>query len=309
MDPLEAIDLKKDSTLAIMRSLQRSNWQVWVCTRENLQVEGDTATAFARPLAEQVDYSAIPSVGDVQKLRLARQEGLHCVLLRTDPPFNMDYIFATYVLDAAERKGVLAVNAPEGLRRLNEKMALLYAADHAPPTLVSAQLAAITEFISEHQAVVIKPLDGMGGKGILRLTAGDGNIGSAVDLLSGGGERMIMVQKFVDAVTEGDTRVFVIEGQVMPWAVARIPLAGEVRANMAAGGKPVVRETSPAERAIGEAVAPILRESDILFAGLDVIGGYLTEINVTSPTCLRQVEDDAGYCIADDLVRAIENRL
>ena len=332
MDPLAGVALKKDSTLAIIRALQLADWDVWVTTRECLQGEivhapvsvpseqqgerlareqasGSVPTALAQRVEEQVDYSAIPTVGATQRLRLTREDGLAAIFMRTDPPFDMDYIFATYILDIAEQHGVLVVNAPTALRSFNEKTALFYAAEYTPPTLVSAQLDEIRAFIDQHGEVVIKPLDGMGGKGVLRLVKGDGNIGSAVDLLSSSGKRMIMVQRYVDAVTEGDTRVFIIDGKAIPWAVARIPLGNDVRANMAAGGSTVVREISPRERTIAEGIAPKLSQAGILFAGLDVIGDWLTEINVTSPTCLRQVEDSTGYSIANDLVQALESRI
>ncbi|MDO5769998.1 MAG: glutathione synthase, partial [Psychrobacter sp.] len=228
------------------------------------------------------------------------------ILMRKDPPFDMRFIYATYLLDHAKAAGILVVNDPSSIRDCNEKLFATWFSDLMSPTIVTSKQAHIRQFISEQKDVIVKPLDGMGGTGIFRLTEGSPNIGATLEMLTELETLPIMAQRYLPEISEGDKRVLIVDGQVIDYCLARIPSQGETRGNLAAGGRGVAMALSEAERAVALKVAPIVKEKGLMFVGLDLIGARITEINVTSPTCVREINDQCGTDIATDLMIAIE---
>jgi glutathione synthase len=231
------------------------------------------------------------------------------VVERTDPPFDMEYIYATYMLEHAETHGARVFNRPGAIRSHNEKFAITGFTQFIAPTLVTSDMLRIRSFHEQHKDVILKPLDGMGGAGIFRIGADGLNLGSAIEMLTHHGKRTIMVQRYIPEITQGDRRVLLIAGKVVPYCLARVPQAGEVRGNLAAGGLGVAMPISDREREIAEALGPQLFERGLLLVGLDVIGNYLTEVNVTSPTCFQEITQQTGFNVAamfiDELERAV----
>jgi glutathione synthase len=228
------------------------------------------------------------------------------VIERTDPPFNMEYIYATYLLELAELHGACVVNRPEAIRSHNEKLAITHFPQFIAPTLVTSDEARVRAFYEQHRDIILKPLDGMGGAGIFRVSQEGLNLGAIIETLTHNGLRTIMVQRYIPEISQGDRRVLLIGGEVVPYCLARIPQAGEVRGNLAAGGLGVAMPVSAREREIGEALAPILQKRGLLLVGLDVIGDYLTEINVTSPTCFQEITQQTGFHVAKMFIDAVE---
>jgi glutathione synthase len=234
---------------------------------------------------------------------------LNAVLMRKDPPFDAEYIYTTYILEAAERRGTLIVNRPQSLRDCNEKVFATEFPQCTPPLLVSRSLKRLKNFLQEHQEVVFKPLDGMGGTSIFRVKAGDLNLNVILETLTNYGNQTIMAQKYLPEIADGDKRVLIVDGEVIPYCLARIPSISDFRGNLAAGGKGEVRPLSEKDQWIAEQVAPVLVERGLLFVGLDIIGDYLTEINVTSPTCVQEIDRAKNTAIGDKLIEAINRRL
>jgi glutathione synthase len=236
-------------------------------------------------------------------------EELNVVLMRKDPPFDSEFIYSTYILEAAERRGTLIVNRPQSLRDCNEKVFATEFPECTPPLMISRDQKRLKGFLADHGDAVFKPLDGMGGTSIFRIKQGDQNLNVILETLTNNGEQTIMAQKYLPEIVEGDKRILVIDGEVVPFCLARIPANGEFRGNLAAGGQGRVQPLSDRDRWIAEQIAPTLVERGLIFVGLDVIGDYLTEINVTSPTCAREIDDAQGTAIGDRLMDAIEDRL
>lgn len=234
---------------------------------------------------------------------------LDAVLMRKDPPFDMDFIYSTYILEAAQREGTLVVNDPQSLRDCNEKLFATQFPECCPPLIVAASAQRLKAFHAEHGDVIFKPLDGMGGASIFRVQAGDPNLGVIIETLTDHGKRQIMAQKFLPQIVDGDKRILLVDGEPAPYGLARIPQSGETRGNLAAGGSGVAKPISDRERWICEQIAPTLRAKGLLFVGIDVIGDYLTEINVTSPTCVRELDRAHGLDIAGDLMDSIAQKL
>jgi glutathione synthase len=228
------------------------------------------------------------------------------IVIRKDPPFNMEYIYLTYLLELAEKQGARVFNRPEAIRSHNEKLSIAQFAQFTAPTLVTSDIARIRAFHQEHKDVILKPLDGMGGSGIFRVREDGMNLGSIVETLTVGGAHTIMVQRYIPAISEGDKRVLLIGGEVVPYCLARIPQNGEVRGNLAAGGLGVARPVSVRDREIAETLAPILSKRGLLLVGLDVIGDYLTEVNVTSPTCFQEITQQTGFDVPAMFIDALE---
>lgn len=228
------------------------------------------------------------------------------IMVRKDPPFDMEYIYATYLLELAEGQGARVFNRPEAIRNHNEKLAIAQFSRFTAPTLVASDTARIRAFHGEHKDIILKPLDGMGGAGIFRVKEDGLNLGSIVETLTGNGARTIMVQRFIPDIAHGDKRILLIGGKVVPYCLARIPQNGEVRGNLAAGGLGVAQPISERDREIGEALAPVLSERGLLLVGLDVIGDYLTEVNVTSPTCFQEITQQTGFDVAGMFIDALE---
>lgn len=306
MDPIGSINFKKDSTLAMLFAAQERGWTLWYMELPDLLQRDDTACGRMRPLSVFKDPRQWFELGPAQERALGE---LDVVLMRKDPPFDIDYIFATYLLEQAERTGTLVVNRPRSLRDANEKLFATRFPQCTPPTLVSADAAAILDFLARHGEAVLKPLEGMGGTSVFKLTRGDPNRNVIIETLTSRGTRLVMAQRFLPEIRDGDKRILLVDGEPAPYALARVPVEGELRGNLAAGGRGVGVPLCGRDRWICAQVAPLLREMGLLFVGLDVIGDYLTEVNVTSPTCIRELDALYGLDIAGDLMDVIARKL
>ena len=306
MDPIGSINYTKDTTLAMLLAASRRGWTLWYMEQGDLALDGGTAVAQMRPLQVFADPDNWFQLGEPQRRPLAE---LNTVLMRKDPPFNSEYIYSSYILEAAERDGVLVVNRPQSLRDCNEKVFATLFPQCTPPLLVSRNEQQLKQFHREQGDTIYKPLDGMGGSAIFRVRGDDPNLSVIIETLTDYGRQTIMAQRFIPEISDGDKRILMIDGEPVPHCLARIPGAGEVRGNLAAGGSGRVQPLSDRDRWIAAQVGPALRERGLLFVGLDVIGDYLTEINVTSPTCIQEIDRDTGSDIAGQLMDAIEQRL
>ena len=306
MDPIAAIALKKDTTFAMLLAAQAHGWELYYFEQSDLYARGDTSFGRSRRLSVQDDKSGWFAFHDQRELPLAE---LDAILMRKDPPFDMEYIYTTYLLELAERDGALVVNRPRSLRDANEKLFALHFPQCCPPTLVSREATRFKSFLAEQDDIVVKPLDGMGGASVFRLRRDDPNLNVILETLTAHGQRLSMAQRYLPEVVAGDKRILLIDGEPVPYALARIPQAGETRANLAAGGRGEGVALNERDRWICAQVAPRLQEMGLLFVGLDVIGDWLTEINVTSPTCARELDAQFGLDIGGDLMTVIERRL
>ena len=310
-DPLETFKTYKDSTYAMMREAQRRGHTLAACEPRHLRWQsGGQVSALVRRIRltghEEQWFHESP-LAPAQRLATLRE--FDAVLMRKDPPFDSEYFYATHLLEQAEREGARVLNKPRALRDYPEKLALLEFPQYTTPTLVTREAQAVRDFHAEHQDIILKPLDGMGGMGIFRVREDGLNLGSIIETLNRHGEQTLMVQKFVPAIAQGDKRVLVIGGRPVPYCLARIPQGGEVRGNLAAGGKGVAQPLSARDREIAEALGPVLAARGLLLVGLDIIGDSLTEINVTSPTCFQEITDQSGFDVAAMYVDALETAL
>ena len=306
MDPIADINVKKDTTLAMLLAAQRRWWELYYMEQSDLSLDQGLARATVRRLSVEDNPESWFEVGSPQDIALS---DLDVVLMRKDPPFDMDFIYSTYILEAAQREGTLVVNDPRSLRDCNEKLFATQFPQCCPPLIVAASAARLKAFHAEHGDVIFKPLDGMGGASIFRVKAGDPNLSVIIETLTDHGRQQIMAQKFLPEIVDGDKRILMVDGVPAEFGLARIPMSGETRGNLAAGGSGVAMPLTDRERWICSQVAPVLREKGLLFVGLDVIGDYLTEINVTSPTCVRELDRAHQLDIAGDLMEAIASKL
>jgi glutathione synthase len=306
MDPIGAISYKKDSTLAMLLAAQRRGWRLIYMEMHDLFVRDGRACARMRDLGVHADPAHWYDLGEARSAPLAE---LDVVLMRKDPPFDMEFVQATYMLERAEEDGVLVVNRPRSLRDCNEKMYTAWFAQCCPPTLVTRDHARLHAFLNEHEDIVIKPMDGMGGSSVFRVRRGGDNVNVIFETLTGYQRRYAMAQRFIPEIVHGDTRILMLDGEPVDYGLARVPPAGDLRGNLAAGAKGRGRALSARERWIAGEVAPALRERGLLFVGLDVIGDYLTEINVTSPTCIRELDEQFGLDIGGRLMDLIAAKL
>jgi len=306
MDPIAGIKQVKDTSLAMLLAAQEREWEIHYMEIGDLFLDNAEACASMRKLRVMDNPEKWYEFGDGGMGKLAM---LDVILMRKDPPVNMDYIFATQILEIAYRQGVLVVNKPEALRDFNEKLFVHLFPDCIAPTLVSKDAAQINEFLSTHEDIILKPLDRMGGAMVFRVKPGDTNRTVIIETLTEYGQKFAIAQKYIPEISEGDKRILLIDGEPGPHALARVPLAGESRGNLAAGGTGKGMELSRRDREICEKIAPVLKEEGILFAGIDVIGDYLTEINITSPTCIRELDRIYDIDIAGDLMQAIQDKL
>lgn len=306
MDPIERINFKKDTTLALMLAAQARNWQLLYCELPGLYLEHGVARAHLQEITVFDDPQRWYQLHNSKDLELGECDAL---LMRKDPPFDNQYIYATYILERAQQAGCKVVNDPRSLRDCNEKVFATLFPQCAPPVLVSADTERLRAFHREHEDVIFKPLDGMGGSRIFRCQAADPNVSVILETLTERGSEFIMAQKFIPEIGAGDKRILVVDGEAIPYCLARIPASGETRGNLAAGGRGVAQPLSDRDRWIVEQVAPTLVEKGLIFVGLDVIGDYLTEINVTSPTCVREIEAAYTVNIGEHLMLAIEQSL
>ena len=306
MDPIADINVKKDTTLAMLLAAQRRGWELYYMEQSDLSLDQGLARATVRRLSVEDNPESWFEVGSPQDIALS---DLDVVLMRKDPPFDMDFIYSTYILEAAQREGTLVVNDPRSLRDCNEKLFATQFPQCCPPLIVAASAARLKAFHAEHGDVIFKPLDGMGGASIFRVKAGDPNLSVIIETLTDHGRQQIMAQKFLPEIVDGDKRILIVDGVPAEYGLARIPMSGETRGNLAAGGSGVAMPLTDRERWICSQVAPVLREKGLLFVGLDIIGDYLTEINVTSPTCVRELDRAHQLDIAGDLMEAIASKL
>lgn len=306
MDPISAINIKKDSTFEMIWQAQQLGWQVDYFEMNDLSVINGRALGNARRLTAFQNAERWYELNDAHAIELGT---LDAILMRKDPPFDMEFVYATYILGLAEEQGALVVNSPSALRDCNEKAYCAWFPEVCPETLITRSASQIREFLATHHDLILKPLDGMGGTSIFRVDEGSPNISVIIETLTDYGQRYAMAQRYIPAITEGDKRILMVNGEPVPYSLARIPAKGETRGNLAAGGRGVAQALSEADRHIAEVVGPELVKRNILFAGLDVIGDRLTEINVTSPTCIKEINAQFGTNIALDLMRAIENKL
>jgi glutathione synthase len=307
MDPIEDIKPYKDTTLAMLLAAQRRGWTLHYLELGDLCLRDGVAMGRTRPLTVRDDVSAWFTRGEVAVERLG---AFDAILMRKDPPFDTEYIYATYILERAELEGALVVNRPQGLRDMNEKVYTAWFPQCCAPTLITRDMADMHGFLREHGRVVCKPLHGMGGRSIFVIERSDKNANVVFETLTEYGSRYAIVQRYIpDIVTTGDSRVILVDGEPAPYALARIPTDADNRGNLAAGAKGVGRELDDRDRWLAAQIGPALRERGMLFVGLDVIGGYVTEINVTSPTGVRELGKQYGIDIAGSLMDAIARRI
>ncbi len=305
MDPIGSIAFHKDSTLALLLAAQTRGWELYYMEQADLFLRDGVAHARTRRLTVALDPKNWFEFGAEAAAPLA---SLDAILMRKDPPFDMQYIYTTTLLERAEAAGVLVVNKPQSLRDCNEKLFTAWFPDITPPTLVTRAAARLRDFLAEHGDIVLKPLDGMGGASVFRLRSGDPNTNVVIETLTHDETEYAMAQRYLPEIAAGDKRILLIDGEPIPYALARIPAPGETRGNLAAGGRGVGMPLSARDRAICARVGPVLREKGLLFVGLDVIGDWLTEINVTSPTCIRELDKLYGLDIGAKLMDAIAAR-
>jgi len=302
LDPLPSLKAYKDSSVAMMRALAARGHRLFALEPADIYWAGETRARVVA-LTVTADNNDWYRKGDVAERRLA---DFTAVLMRKDPPFDMEYVYTTYLLEAAEREGARVWNRPRAIRDHNEKMAIARFADFVAPTLVTRDGARVHEFIDHHRDMILKPLDGMGGTSVFRIRADDPNRNVIVETVSCDGERTVMAQRYIPEIAAGDKRVLVIAGEVVPYALARIPKPGETRGNLAAGGRGEARPVTARDREIAAALGPPLWTEGLLVVGLDVIGDYLTEVNVTSPTCFVEISEQTGFDVGGMFAAALE---
>lgn len=306
MDPIESIIVKKDTTLAMLLAAQKRGWVIYYMEQSDLYMDNGESRALVKTLSVQDDAKDWFSYGSKDDINLAE---LDVILMRKDPPFDINYIHSTYLLEQAQQSGTLVINDPQSLRDCNEKMFATHFPQCCTDFLVASNAEKLRSFHRQHKDVIYKPLDGMGGVSVFRAKEDDPNISVIIETLTLHGTRQIMAQKYIPEIDDGDKRILLIDGEPVPYALARIPASGETRGNLAAGGTGVAVELTDRDRWICEQVAPVLREKGLVFTGLDVIGDYLTEINVTSPTCIRELDAAQNLDIAGILMDSIQSKL
>lgn len=306
MDPISDINIKKDSSFAMLLAAQSRGYQLFYMEMQDLAMVNGVAMAKMRDLSVKNDPDNWFELGEAIDTPLS---ALDVVLMRKDPPFDTEFIYATYMLERAEEEGVLIVNKPQSLRDANEKLFTAWFSEFTPETMVTRDADRIREFYKQKGDIILKPLDGMGGTLIFRIKAGDPNVGVIIETLTEYGQRYAMAQAFIPDITSGDKRILVVDGEPVPYSLARIPQKGETRGNLAAGGRGVAQPLSESDWAIARAIGPELKKRGLIFVGLDVIGDKLTEINVTSPTCIKEIEAAFDVDITGMLMDSIEARL
>ncbi|MFT5483053.1 MAG: glutathione synthase [Halieaceae bacterium] len=306
MDPIEKLSYKKDSTLAMLWAARDRGWELYYMEQRDLYLEQGSPMASVQALSVFQDPERWYDLGQRQQVDLA---SLDVILMRKDPPFNNEYVYSTYILEAAAERGSLVVNRPQSLRDCNEKVFATQFPQCCPEVLVTSRAQLLKDFHKTHGDVIFKPLDGMGGSSIFRLKPDDPNVNVIIEILTEEGAATIMAQRFIPEISNGDKRILMIDGEPVDYGLARIPPAGETRGNLAAGGTGVPVPLTERDRWIASEVGPALRERGLIFVGLDVIGDYLTEINVTSPTCIREIDAEYATDIGGQLMSSIAKHL
>ena len=302
MDPIGQINFKKDTSLALLNAAQERGCELFYMEQADLSIQAGRAYGRMAPIKVAMNQDHWFDLGEYQDRLLA---DLDIILMRKDPPFDGEFIYSTYILERAEQEGVLIANKPQSLRDCNEKVFATAFADLMSPTIVTRRSDLLKQFHREHGDVIFKPLDGMGGSSIFRLRQDDPNVSVIIETLTNHGQQQIMAQRFIPDITAGDKRILMIHGEPVPYCLARIPADGETRGNLAAGGRGVTQPLSDSDRAIAEKIGPELKARGLYFVGLDIIGNYVTEINVTSPTCVREISRDSGIDVATQLIDAL----
>jgi glutathione synthase len=305
IDPPVSLKEYKDSSIAMMRAAEKRGHAVWICQPHDLHLWEGRVVAFAT----QIEAKPGPAWFEETGARVRLLADFSAVLMRKDPPVDQDYLTATHLLGLAEEHGARVFNRPGALRDWNEKLSIFRFPQFIAPTLVSARAELIDGFLQEHGDIIAKPLHAMGGQGVFRLTPADPNRNAIVETLTEKGSHAIMAQRYLPEISEGDKRILLIDGEPLPYALARIPLAGETRGNLAAGGSARAQPLSERDEDIARTVGRVVREAGLFLVGLDVIGDCLTEVNVTSPTCFVEIADQTGFDVADTFIAALENRL
>lgn len=306
MDPISEINIKKDSSFAMLMAAQERGYQLFYMEMADLAMVNGVAMANMRPLTVFNDASKWFELSEATDTPMSE---LDVILMRKDPPFDTEFIYATYMLERAEEQGVLIVNKPQSLRDANEKLFTAWFSEFTPETIVTRDAKRIRAFHQAKGDIILKPLDGMGGTSIFRVKQDDPNLGVIIETLTSYGQQYAMAQAFIPEITKGDKRILVVDGEPVPYALARIPMKGETRGNLAAGGSGVAQPLSNSDWAIARAIGPELKKRGLIFVGLDVIGDKLTEINVTSPTCIREIQAAFDVDITGMLMDAIEARI
>ncbi len=306
MDPIASIHYKKDTSLAMMMAAQERGWSLFYMEQSDLYLKDGVAMGLMQAIEVAWNPDAWFTLGEKSDAPLST---LDVILMRKDPPFDNEYIYTTYLLEQAESAGTLVVNKPQSLRDCNEKLFATQFPQCCPPLVVSNNAQVLKAFHVTHGDVIFKPLDGMGGSSIFRLRKDDPNVSVIIETLTGHGRTPIMAQRFIPEIVNGDKRILLIDGEPVPYALARVPARGETRGNLAAGGSGVPQPLSERDRWIASQVKEVVKAKGLLFVGLDVIGDYLTEINVTSPTCVRELNNAYNLDIAGDLMTCIEGKL
>ena len=306
MDPIEAINPKKDSTLAMLLAAQQRDWQIFYFLPQHLMLDQGRPKGHGRVLTVYDNLDHWYTFGDSELMDLHR---LDVILMRQEPPFDSQFLSNTFILEAAERLGTLIINRPQSLRDCNEKVFATEFPQCCPPVIISAVADDLHHFHTEYQDIILKPLDGMGGSSIFRVKPNDPNLNVIIETLTGHQSRSIMAQQYLPEISAGDKRILLIDGQPQAFALARMPAAGETRGNLAAGGKGVAQLLSDQDYWICEQMAPTLKDKGLVFVGIDVIGDYLTEINVTCPTCIRELDTQCELDIGETLMACIASKL
>ena len=306
MDPIQSINVKKDTSLLILLAAKKSGFTLYLIEQNDLYLDCDEPRALTSELNvfdDEKQWFELKTKRDISI------DDLDVILMRKDPPFNKEYIYSTYILEAAKRKGVLIVNDPQSLRDCNEKIFATEFKQFTPPLIVTKNIKLLKAFLAQNEDVVYKPLDGMGGESIFKVNYKDENINVILETLTKFGTRTIMAQKYIADIRNGDKRILIIGGRVIPLCLARIPPKGEFRGNLAAGGSGIVKQLSERDLLIANSVAEICIKRGLLFVGLDIIGNFLTEINVTSPTCAREIDKELDFSIGDLFMECISKAL
>ena len=306
MDPIESIKPHKDSSLAMLLAAQEQGWELHYFLQENLLIDNGIAHGYGQRLSVEDNADNWFSLAQPTLMPLG---DLDVILMRKDPPFDSQFLYTTFILESAEKQGTLIVNKPQSLRDCNEKVFATDFPQCCPPVLITANAERLRGFYQDHNDIILKPLDGMGGASIFRVKPNDPNLSVIIETLTQHQSQSIMAQRYIPEIVNGDKRILLIDGVPVPFALARIPAAGETRGNLAAGGRGEAQPLTERDYWICEQVAPMLREKGLLFVGIDVIGDYLTEINVTSPTCIRELDTQCHLNIAGQLIASIEEKL
>lgn len=303
MDPISGINIKKDSSFAMLLAAQKRGWDIYYMEQKDLFINNDMPMANLQSLKVEDNTEHWFTLSDTKVQELS---SLDIILMRKDPPFDLEYIYSTYILEHAERLGTIVVNSPAALRNVNEKFFITHFPECIAPTQVSRNMDFLLNFIAKHGDTIIKPLDGMGGQGIFRVSASDPNTKVILETITKNETSYVMAQKYLPEISAGDKRILLINGEPVPYVLARIPAEGEFRGNLACGGRGKGLELSKRDRWICQQVGPKLREMGLFFVGLDVIGDYLTEINITSPTCIRELDSLYNINISEQLMGVLE---